>query len=260
MRRLLSTVIAWLIILTLSLITQLCMTDVSLLNDSLKNLFSLFCFGFVVILLIDAVSRLNALKFVSVQWLMLHLLIAIVSYFVFELLFTEKIILDESKDMVFISKSAGIGLMPFTNFLADGFFAYSFLLGIYCLFFMWEKERYQRTDKISHLEIKTGRKKFYIEIESITHIKSSDNYSTITTDRTNYLIRESISSLENRLCGNEFIRIHRSVIIRIDQFKELLQIGNGNYELKLHDGSTFRIGNKYKHNVFEQFRSHFQVL
>lgn len=60
-----------------------------------------------------------------------------------------------------------------------------------------------------------------------------------------YLLLQTIAGLEQRLDPHEFIRIHRSTILRKDRIKGLRHDGLGVWSVELDDGEALRIGRTY---------------
>ena len=76
-----------------------------------------------------------------------------------------------------------------------------------------------------------------LPISQITWIRAEGDYARIYSNRKSYLVYRTLNNLESRLNPAEFLRVHRSVIVRVDQIAELCSIGSGRYELRLSDGS-----------------------
>lgn len=60
-----------------------------------------------------------------------------------------------------------------------------------------------------------------------------------------YLLLQTIAGLEKRLDPAEFIRIHRSTILRKDRIRGLRHDGLGVWSVELEDGEALRIGRTY---------------
>jgi two-component system, LytTR family, response regulator AlgR len=60
-----------------------------------------------------------------------------------------------------------------------------------------------------------------------------------------YLLLQTIAGLEDRLDPHEFIRIHRSTILRKDRIRGLRHDGLGVWSVELEDGDALRIGRTY---------------
>ncbi|TRD11336.1 response regulator transcription factor [Erythrobacter insulae] len=64
-----------------------------------------------------------------------------------------------------------------------------------------------------------------------------------------YLLLQTIAGLEARLDPNEFIRIHRSTILRRDNIRGLRHDGLGVWSAELQNGEALRIGRTYLSKV-----------
>ena len=60
-----------------------------------------------------------------------------------------------------------------------------------------------------------------------------------------YLLLQTIAGLEEKLDPSEFIRIHRSTILRKDRITGLRHDGLGVWSVELGDGEALRIGRTY---------------
>lgn len=88
---------------------------------------------------------------------------------------------------------------------------------------------------IGHLVLTTDSGSLVINTNEVDWIEAEDYYSRLHVGTKSYLIRESLSSLESRLSSNHFARIHRSVIVRLAQVREV-NTGEGSCEVVLHNG------------------------
>jgi two-component system, LytTR family, response regulator len=92
-----------------------------------------------------------------------------------------------------------------------------------------------------------GRIKF-VPVDEIEFIKSEGNYIELNTLKDKHLVRESLSSVDEKL-NQKFLRIHRSYIIKIDSIKELQTHFNGEYIFIMKSGSKLKSGRNYKESV-----------
>ena len=87
-----------------------------------------------------------------------------------------------------------------------------------------------------------------VSVRDVIYCKAEYKYtSVITRDRT-LVIRSSIQELEQNLDPNQFWRIHRAVIVRVDQIQKAKRDLRGRYILTLRDHrDTLRSSRSYAH-------------
>ena len=59
------------------------------------------------------------------------------------------------------------------------------------------------------------------------------------------MIRETMSGMQKRLPEAEFVRIHRSSIVRIGAIRELKPYFHGDYLVYMKDGSELKLSRRY---------------
>jgi DNA-binding LytR/AlgR family response regulator len=78
--------------------------------------------------------------------------------------------------------------------------------------------------------LRVDRKLVKIQLDDVLYIESARDYAKVFTKEKSYITRQTISSIEAMLSGNQFIRIHRSFIISLSKIKsftnEMVEIGN----------------------------------
>lgn len=82
----------------------------------------------------------------------------------------------------------------------------------------------------------------------------SKDYAELHTARSIHLLRETMTALTQRLDPKEFMRVHRSRIIRIHQIRELIPLENGEYRIRLKDGTEHRSSRTYAGTLAEWMR------
>jgi two-component system LytT family response regulator len=85
-------------------------------------------------------------------------------------------------------------------------------------------------------------------------IEAADNYVTLHVGRTAYLLRHTLSALETELDDGEFVRIHRSAIVRIDRVTELVPETHGDFTVRLRDGNTLAMSRTFRDRVEQAIR------
>ena len=85
------------------------------------------------------------------------------------------------------------------------------------------------------LLVPEGNRIVPLAVSRITWIRAEGDYARIHSDGKSYLVYRTLTDLEGRLDPAEFLRIHRSAIIRVDQIVEVQPADSGRYEVTLTD-------------------------
>jgi two-component system LytT family response regulator len=80
-----------------------------------------------------------------------------------------------------------------------------------------------------------------VPVAQIEYITASGPYVELHTSERAYLIREAIHNLEQRLDPDRFLRIHRSIIVRVDLIDTFHRGAGGDYEVQLKSGARLRV-------------------
>ena len=111
-------------------------------------------------------------------------------------------------------------------------------------------EEMRETPRYSErLVVKTGGRVFFLNTDEIDWVEAEGNYVSIHTGKKSYLLRETITSLESQLDPKEFVRIHRSAIVRLDRIKELQPWSHGEYHVLLQDGTRLTLSRSYREKL-----------
>jgi two-component system LytT family response regulator len=88
------------------------------------------------------------------------------------------------------------------------------------------------------LAVKADGRYVFLKFEEVAWAEAADNYVVIHTSAGERLmIRDTLSAVEKRLGSQQFTRVSRSAIVRIDQVKELRPNLQGDYTIVLRDGT-----------------------
>lgn len=87
---------------------------------------------------------------------------------------------------------------------------------------LYQKLRKEIQETSSVLTIKIGNKHKIIPIKNINWIEADDYCVKIHTDnQISYSMRSSLKSMEDKLNGNNFLRVHRNALVNMHTAKEL---------------------------------------
>ena len=80
-----------------------------------------------------------------------------------------------------------------------------------------------------------------VPVDQIEYITSDGPYAELHVTDRRYVIREAMQTLEERLDPARFMRVHRSVIVRLDLVEMLHRGAGGDYEVQLKNGTRLRV-------------------
>ncbi|HEY2039276.1 MAG TPA: LytTR family DNA-binding domain-containing protein [Edaphobacter sp.] len=89
--------------------------------------------------------------------------------------------------------------------------------------------------------VRDGTKEVIVPIDEIEWIEAADYYACLHVGSRRYMLRESMKQLEKMLDPARFVRIHRSIVVRIDQVREIHRDGETEYFVRLADGQRLKM-------------------
>ena len=104
----------------------------------------------------------------------------------------------------------------------------------------------QARREAARFAIKSPGRVFFVQLEEIDWVEAADNYASLHVGNDTHLVRETMNSLEGRLDGKKFLRIHRSTIVTADRIKELRPWFHGEYVVLLKAGSELTLSRTYR--------------
>jgi hypothetical protein len=103
--------------------------------------------------------------------------------------------------------------------------------------------RDRSSDRIT---LKVDDRHVLIDAATIDCIEVSDKVVIVQTAEQTYRVREPLNRIEQRLPSEQFVRIHRSVIVNIKRVKEIQPWFQGDYVLILKNGKRLMSGRAYR--------------
>jgi two-component system, LytTR family, response regulator len=110
----------------------------------------------------------------------------------------------------------------------------------------------------SRFVVRVGSRIQIVLVEDIDWIGAAGDYTELHVRGRSHLLRETMNSLVQQLEPSEFLRIHRSRIVRTKCIMELCAIDNREYLVKLSDGSQHRSSRTYADDV-DNWLAHWKV-
>lgn len=91
--------------------------------------------------------------------------------------------------------------------------------------------------RLSRIAVRERQKVRFVRTDAIDWIEASGNYSILHAGRENHVLRETLATFEQQLSADEFVRVSRSAIVRLDRIQHLEPAFNGEHVVVLADGS-----------------------
>ena len=98
---------------------------------------------------------------------------------------------------------------------------------------------------VSRFPVRVGSRIQVVLTDDIEWIAAAGDYAELHGGGRCHLLRETMNSLEQKLDPAQFLRIHRSRIVRVNCVRELRAIDNHEYLVKLTDGTEHRSSRSY---------------
>lgn len=116
--------------------------------------------------------------------------------------------------------------------------------------------RTQRTPKekdgyTTRLVFKSRGRILFLAVSDIRWIGAEENYVRISTANENHLLRETMTSMEQRLDPQSFLRVHRSAIVNLKYVREVRTEPQGDFVVHMLDGQKVPMSRSYHARIRE---------
>ena len=105
------------------------------------------------------------------------------------------------------------------------------------------------------IPVKQNGRILLVDTDDISWVESYGNYVFLHTPERRHIYRETMSAMETKLDGRDFVRIRRSALVRIGLIEEIHPAPNGVYEIVLKDGTNLASTRRYRKNLETLVRS-----
>jgi two-component system, LytTR family, response regulator len=111
-----------------------------------------------------------------------------------------------------------------------------------------------RPAAVSQILVREADRAFFLSVEDIQRVSAAGNYVEVHASGKVHLIRDTLTSFIAQLDAGQFLRVHRSHVVRVGFIAELRPMFHGDYELVLRDGNTLAMSRRYKALLPEAIR------
>jgi two-component system LytT family response regulator len=102
--------------------------------------------------------------------------------------------------------------------------------------------------------VRDAERAYFVPVRDIDRVAAAGNYVEVHAGGKMHLIRDSLTSFIAQLDPHEFLRVHRSHVVRLGFIAELRPLFHGDYELQLRDGTLLPLSRRYKALLPEAIR------
>jgi two-component system, LytTR family, response regulator len=94
--------------------------------------------------------------------------------------------------------------------------------------------------------VREGDRIRLLEVEKVDWIEAAGNYVRLHARGESHLVRATLSSLEERLDPELFLRIHRSTMVNVRRIHEIHAWFQGEHRVVLEDGTTLLVSRRHR--------------
>lgn len=98
-----------------------------------------------------------------------------------------------------------------------------------------------KTECLERVVFKTGQKIIVLSTEDINYIEAQDDYTMLYTSKGNFLKQKTMKYFEENLDPKNFLRLHRSYIVKLANIKQIELLEKESYQVILHDGKKIPV-------------------
>ena len=112
-------------------------------------------------------------------------------------------------------------------------------------------KKLQPVEAPKKLSIKTANSTHLIPLQEILYFQSEHKYTNVITESRSFVVDESLVSLEQKLEPDQFLKIHRSAIVNVEQISEIRKSASNKTCIVLNDDASTQlpVGRSYLESV-----------
>ena len=103
--------------------------------------------------------------------------------------------------------------------------------------------------KSPRIALKAKGRILFIDAGDLIAVEAKGNYVLVLCTSSSHMLRESISTIAEKLNRYGFVRIHRSVLVNAALVDEIHPCPTGEYVLRVRGGREFTVTRTYKKNL-----------
>jgi len=96
-------------------------------------------------------------------------------------------------------------------------------------------------ETIDRIVVKSGSTINVIPVDDVIYFEAQDDYVMVYTQGGRFLKQQTMKFFEESLPGNQFVRVHRSFIVRIENISKLEQYGKESYKVIMNNNQSIPV-------------------
>src|SRR6202034_3722722 len=105
---------------------------------------------------------------------------------------------------------------------------------------------------LTRLSIKDDERILFVPVDEIIWIQAANKYVVVYTPTGSHISRQTIQGLEDQLTPREFVRTHRSTLVRKAAVRGLHPLFHGDYIVKLVNGAEVTLSRSFRASFFRE--------
>ena len=112
---------------------------------------------------------------------------------------------------------------------------------------------------LSRVLVRSAGRTVFVDLTAVDWLEAADNYVRLHVRQREYLVRETLATLEAQLDPDQFVRIHRSAIVQVDRVAAIRPTTHGDAEISLRDGTRLAVSRTFREKLREIGRGQTRV-
>ncbi len=102
---------------------------------------------------------------------------------------------------------------------------------------------------VGKLPLKERGRTIFVPLNEVEFLEAARNYVQVHAGAGQYRVREKLSTFAATLPGNDFVQIHRSVIVNRNRVQELRRAFSGKYTVTLSSGKQVTLSRSHRRQL-----------
>jgi two-component system LytT family response regulator len=102
---------------------------------------------------------------------------------------------------------------------------------------------------LTRFAVRSEGRTYFVGIEDVDWIQAAENYVQVHAGTTRHLLHVPIQTVQSSLDPEQFVRIHRSLIVNVGHIKEVEAGSHGEHVLTMRNGVRLQSSRTYHQNI-----------